>query len=172
MKKYSVIYADPPWRYSFSKSKSRKVENHYETMTLNDICSLKIPTEKNAVLYLWATAPKLLEALKVMEAWEFKYKTQAIWDKCNIGMGYWFRGQHEILLVGVKGKFSPPEQEHRVSSVFKSPRTKHSKKPDAFMDRIKLWFPKSERIELFSRSKFEGWDSWGNEVESDIKITQ
>jgi len=170
MKKYSVVYADPPWRYSFSKSKSRKIENHYETMTLEDICSMQLPVEKNAVLYLWATAPKLLEALKVMEAWGFKYKTQAIWDKCRIGMGYWFRGQHEILLVGTKGKFSPPEQMFRISSIFKSPRGKHSKKPDDFRAMIKLWFPGHNRIELFSRAKFPGWDHWGNEIESDIKL--
>lgn len=56
------------------------------------------PSEDNAVLYLWATAPKLLEALEVMRAWGFKYKTQAVWDKSWVGMGYWFRGQHEILL--------------------------------------------------------------------------
>ena len=64
MKKYQVIYADPPWRYSFSKSKSRKIENQYPTMTVDDICKMDIPIDDNAVLYLWATAPKLLEALK------------------------------------------------------------------------------------------------------------
>jgi len=139
-------------------------------MTVPEICALNIPIEDNAVLYLWATAPKLLEALQVMEAWGFKYKTQAIWDKCHIGMGYWFRGQHEILMVGTKGKFSPPTQEHRISSIFKTPRTKHSKKPDEFRDMIKLWFPNKSRLELFSRDKFDGWDSWGNEIDSDINI--
>jgi len=168
MKKYNIIYADPPWRYSFSKSKSRKIENQYPTMELKDICDLKIPSEDNCVLYLWATAPKLLEALKVMESWGFKYKTQAIWDKEIIGMGYWFRGQHEILLVGVKGKFSPPIK--KVSSVFKFRRTNHSKKPKQIKDYIELAFPKERKIELFAREKTEGWDVWGNEVNSDIKI--
>jgi len=102
MKKYQVIYADPPWRYSFSKSKSRKIENQYPTMSVEEICAMDIPSDDNAVLYLWATSPKLLEAIKVMEAWGFTYKTHAIWDKEKVGMGYWFRGQHEILMVGVK----------------------------------------------------------------------
>jgi N6-adenosine-specific RNA methylase IME4 len=67
IKLYDVIYADPPWRYSFSKSSSRKIENHYNTMTLDDICSLQVPSKENSVLYLWATAPKLIQALKVMD---------------------------------------------------------------------------------------------------------
>ena len=96
-KKYNIIYADPPWRYDFSKSNNRKIENQYPTMTVDEICNLPIPTSKNAVLYLWATAPKLLEALKVMKAWGFEYKTNAVWDKDAIGMGFWFRGQHELL---------------------------------------------------------------------------
>lgn len=165
-KAYQVIYADPPWRYSFSKSKSRQIENQYQTMTLEDIKRLDIPTDKNCVLYLWATAPKLLEALAVMKAWGFKYKTQAVWDKEIIGMGYWFRGQHEILLVGTKGKFSPPPQSGRVSSVIVERRTRHSKKPDKVRDLISEWFPNALKIELFARQKAEGWDVWGDEVQS------
>lgn len=135
-------------------------------MTLNDIKNLNIPTAKNCVLYLLATAPKLLEALEVMEAWGFKYKTQAIWDKEIIGMGYWFRGQHEILLVGTKGKFSPPPQSMRVSSVFTERRGKHSKKPNKIRTLISKWFPTELKIELFARQPTKGWDSWGDEIES------
>ena len=81
--KYDVIYADPAWRYDFSKSKSRDVENQYPTMTIDDICNLPVKnmTNENAVLYMWATAPKLPEAMKVIEAWGFKYVTHGIWDK-------------------------------------------------------------------------------------------
>ena len=99
-KEYSVIYADPPWRYSFSKSHTRDIENQYPTLTVEEIAALSIPAAKEAVLYLWATAPKLREALHVMDAWGFEYKTHSIWDKEILGMGYWFRGQHELLLVG------------------------------------------------------------------------
>ena len=174
MKKYSVIYADPPWRYDFSKSNSREIENQYPTMMIEEIKNLPINliSDENAVLYLWATAPKLLEALDVMKAWGFQYKSNCIWDKEIIGMGYWWRGQHELLLVGTKGKFSPPTQEIRESSVYREKRTKHSKKPSHFRDKIFEYYPDLSKIELFSREPIIGWDVWGNEVESDIEIIQ
>ena len=106
-KKYQVIYADPPWRYT-PAVKNRQVENHYPTMALSEIMEMDIPSDKNSVLYLWATASKLPDCLKVMEAWGFTYKSQMVWDKELIGMGYWARGQHELLLIGTRGKFSPP----------------------------------------------------------------
>jgi N6-adenosine-specific RNA methylase IME4 len=169
-RKYDVIYADPPWRYDFSKSDSREIENQYPTMTVEEICALKIPSKENSVLYLWATAPKLLEALQVMKAWGFTYKTQAVWDKEIVGMGYWFRGQHEILLVGTKGRFSPPSQSNRTSSVFRERRSKHSKKPDSIRNWITVWFPAADKVELFARQKYEGWSVWGNEVVSTIEL--
>jgi N6-adenosine-specific RNA methylase IME4 len=85
-------------------------------------------------------------------------------------MGYWFRGQHEILLVGTKGNFSPPPQERRRSSVFEFARGKHSKKPDEIRDLIKDWFPDVERVELFCRHPADGWDVWGNEVECTAEL--
>lgn len=163
---YDVILADPPWQYDFSKSSSRDIENHYDTMSLVEIKNLKVPAKKNAVLFLWATAPKLLEALEVMEAWGFKYKTQAVWDKKIIGMGYWFRGQHEILLVGVKGKVSPPVAAVRVSSVLSFKRQEHSKKPEFVYNMIESYFPSSKYLELFARHKRVDWSSWGNEIEN------
>lgn len=162
--KYDVIYADPPWRYDFSKTKNREIENQYPTMTVEEICDLPIPAKENSVLYLWATAPKLLEALKVMQSWGFEYKTHSIWDKRTIGMGYWFRGQHELLLVGVKGKFSPPVAEHRVSSVFSEKKTKHSKKPLWYLEYLSKTYQDLSKIELFARQYADGWDCWGNEV--------
>lgn len=173
MKKYQIIYADPPWRYDFSKDKADKIENHYPTMTNEDICKIKVPSDNNCVLYLWATAPKLLEALEVMKAWGFKYKTQAVWDKTWVGMGYWFRGQHEILLVGTKGKVSPPKPSDRVSSVYREKKGKHSKKPRYFRDIITNSFPIDwNRLEMFAReNESPSWDVWGNEVESDINLT-
>lgn len=170
MEKYKIIYADPPWRYDFSKDNADKIEVHYPTMTNEDICKINVPSEDNAVLYLWATAPKLLEALEVMKAWGFKYKTQAVWDKTWVGMGYWFRGQHEILLVGIKGKFSPPIPTARESSVYREKKSKHSKKPIYFRELISKQFPNDSKIELFAREKVDGWDSWGNEIISDITL--
>lgn len=167
---YQVIYADPPWRYSFSKSNSRKIENHYPTMSLGEICALDVPSDDNCVLYLWTTAPKLIEGLKVMESWGFEYKSQAVWDKKRIGMGYWFRGQHEILLVGTKGRVSPPTPNERVGSVLGYERGKHSKKPNQVRDLIKSWYPSANRLEMFCRSPASGWDVWGNEVDSSLEI--
>lgn len=171
-KKYQIIYADPPWRYDFSKDNADKIEVHYPTMELKDIKDLvyKLPIDENAVLYLWATAPKLIEALEVMKAWGFTYKTQAVWDKTWIGMGYWFRGQHEILLVGVKGKFSPPKSTERESSIYREKKGKHSEKPTYFRNLISKQFSTQNKLELFARQKTEGWDVWGNEVESDINL--
>ena len=130
MKKYQIIYADPPWRYEHPVSNSRKIENQYPTMELEEIKRLSVPAEENSVLFLWATAPKLLEGLEVMKDWGFNYRSCLVWDKQVLGMGYWFRNQHELLLVGIKGKFSPPPPSQRISSILKEKRGAHSHKPD------------------------------------------
>lgn len=160
----SIILADPPWRYDFSSTSERSIETHYSSMSLEQIKKMKIPSEKDSVLLLWATAPKLKEALEVMESWGFEYKSCAIWDKEIIGMGYWFRGQHELLLVGIKGKVKPPKEKDRISSVIKIKRKKHSEKPKEFYDIIEKMFPNEKYLELFARSKRKNWISWGNEV--------
>lgn len=161
--KYNVIYADPPWRYEFSETSMRAIENQYPTMDLEDIKQLKIPVADNAVLLLWATAPKLEEALSVLNSWGFTYKTCAVWDKEKVGMGYWFRGQHELLLLGVKGNFNAPEEQNRFSSVIRQPRSKHSKKPEQVYEMIERMFPHGQYIELFAREQRGGWGGWGNE---------
>lgn len=183
MKKYDVIYADPAWRYDFSKSNNREIENQYPTMTTKDICNLKVSdiASDNCVLYLWATAPKLLDAIKVVECWGFQYKTHAVWDKGASGIGYWFRGQHEILIVATKGKVSPPKTDLRCGSLLRYPNqnrlaringkcNQHSLKPWEIKEMIKRWFPNQNKIELFSRDQTEGWDVWGNEVVSDVVL--
>jgi len=133
-------------------------------MEIEDIRNMSIPAADNSVLLLWATAPKLEEALSVMDSWGFVYRTCAVWDKEVIGMGYWFRGQHELLLVGVRGSFSPPGPESRVGSVYREKRGKHSKKPEHYYGLIESMFPGERYLELFARGSREGWDSWGNEV--------
>jgi N6-adenosine-specific RNA methylase IME4 len=172
METYRVIYADPPWRYDFSLSKSRRIENHYPTMTLEEICALKVPAADDAVLFLWTTNPKLREGLEVVKAWGFEYRTVLVWDKQIIGMGYWFRGRHELVLVATKGNFPPLPECLYTDSVISQRRTKHSKKPDAVRDLIAALFPEARKIELFAREKVAGWDAWGNEVESDVDLTK
>jgi len=139
-------------------------------MKIEDICKIDVPSDDNAVLYMWATAPKLKEGLQVIEAWGFEYKTHAIWDKEQMGMGYWFRGQHELLMVGVKGKFSPPKASLRTSSVIRGNRHKHSSKPNKIRDYLALCYPDFAKLEMFARTKTEDWDVFGNEVLPDVEI--
>lgn len=167
MSGYGVIYADPPWRYD-NGTPGREIERHYQTMSDEEICAIDVPCAKDAILYLWATAPRLESALAVMKAWGFHYKTQAVWDKVKVGMGFWFRGQHEILMVGTRGNVSPPPQALRIPSVIHCPRGRHSSKPELVRDKIAEWYPDAKRLEMFSRMKRPGWDSLGNQVEHDL----
>ncbi|HNR65452.1 MAG TPA: MT-A70 family methyltransferase [Atribacterota bacterium] len=168
---YDVIYSDPPWRYEHVKNSNDSIEAHYPTMDLEEIKAMKVPAAENTVLLLWVTSPKLEEGLQVLNAWGFNYRSSMIWDKSGIesgknwiGMGYWFRGQHELLLVGVKGKFSPPKEEFRFPSIYREFKTEHSKKPEFIYEMIEKMFPGHKYLELFARNTRENWRSWGNEV--------
>lgn len=168
---FDVIYADPPWRYEHAKTTNDSIEAHYPTMNLEDIKSMKVPSAENSVLLLWTTSPKIEEGLQVLNSWGFSYRSSMIWDKSGIekginwiGMGYWFRCQHEILLVGVKGKFSPPKEDCRFPSIYREKNGEHSKKPEFIYEMIEKMFPGHKYIELFAREKRNGWEAWGNEV--------
>jgi len=165
-KKYQLIYIDPPWKYDFSRSKRREIENQYPTMDLEEIKALPIGelAEDDSVIFLWATSPKLEEAIQVINAYGFKYVTSAVWDKIKIGMGYYFRSRHEHILVGKKGALPVPDPKNRPDSVIEIPRGKHSKKPTEFYEILENMYPKATKIEIFSRIKREGWDVWGFEA--------
>lgn len=182
---YKVIYADPPWAFSnYSDEwhkqgeKSRWVGKKYGVMTTQDIMDLPVKNlaDKDSVLFLWATMPKLPEAFKVMNAWGFKYKTCAFtWVKENTkadtlftGMGFWTRANAEICLLGTRG--SPKRVSRSVRQIIISKRREHSRKPDEARGRIVELMGDVPRIELFAREKVDGWDSWGNEVESDVEL--
>jgi N6-adenosine-specific RNA methylase IME4 len=154
--------ADPPWEYDLPLRGSPDM--HYGTITLDQLSVLKVPSSENAILFLWATNPKLQEALAVMKAWGFEYKTNLVWVKDKIGNGYYFRGQHELLLVGKKGAMPVPTEETRPSSVLNAPRGEHSEKPQEVYSLIERMYPNRKYLELFARKKREGWTSWGNEV--------
>jgi len=163
--KFSIIYADPPWEYEHSVSAGREIENHYPTMELEKIKAIRIPADDDALLFLWAPAPKLEEALEVMRAWGFSYRTCMVWVKDKIGMGYYVRVKHELLLIGVRGDgIGAPLPENRPESVVFAERAEHSKKPDIFYELIEKMYPKHSKIELFARSRRGGWEAWGNEV--------
>ncbi len=166
--RYAVIYADPPWRYEHPPigASNRSIENHYPTMTLEEICTVPVGdiTTENAILFLWATAPKLAECFDVVGAWGFTYRTCMIWAKDKIGMGYHARNRHEILLIAKKGQLAPPEPADRPDSVVEAPRQAHSAKPAIFYELIERMYPGLPKVELFSRSPRDGWAAWGNEA--------
>lgn len=165
----NLIMADPPWKYDFAETDNRQIENHYPTGTVPEIAKymrgemLKNDVASDAVLFLWATVAKLTEAFELLDEIGFQYKTSAVWDKEKIGMGYWFRGQHELLLVATRGQFSPPEQENRRSSVFREVRGKHSAKPVCVYEWIESAFPEAVKMEIFQRTQRTGWIGVGNE---------
>jgi len=170
--RYNIIYADPPWKYAFSQSKSRSLDNQYPQMDIKDIKKLPVSdmSENDAVLILWVTFPKLLEGIETLKAWGFTYTTMLFtWvkkyksGKNFFGMGYYTRSNTEICLLGKKG-IGIPALNHSISCVIESEWTKHSQKPDIVRDNIVTLFGDLPRIELFARKKTEGWDVWGNEV--------
>lgn len=176
MKKYNIIYADPPWAYKVwsDKGEGRSAESHYRTMTLDDIKKLPVNNiaDKNCALFMWVTYPCLEQGLEVMKAWGFRYKTCAFsWIKMNkkkdtpfVGMGYYTRANNEICLLGVKGK--PLERKSRkVQQVVMSQIREHSRKPDEVRNRIVELFGDLPRVELFCRHPEDGWDSIGNEID-------
>lgn len=168
--KYGVIYADPEWSFeTYSENgKDRSADNHYPTSSTEDIMArgVKDIAADDCVLFLWATSPMIKDALRVMDAWGFTYKSQAIWNKDKIGTGYWFRNKHEILLVGTRGEIPAPAMGDQFPSVIDAPVGAHSAKPVKFYEIIETYFPTLKKIELNARNRRSGWDSWGNEVES------
>lgn len=159
---YSVIYADPPWRYGLPFAGAP--DSHYTTLETSKICDLEVPSHEDAVLFLWVTNPLLKDGLNVMSSWGFSYKTNMAWIKERAGTGYYVRGQHEILLIGIKGSIGTPPEASRPPSVLHSPRRKHSEKPIEVYDLIESMYPNQKYLELFARTKREGWTAWGLEV--------
>jgi N6-adenosine-specific RNA methylase IME4 len=167
-KRYPVVYADPPWRYENPPigASGRSIENHYPTMTLEEICALPVGeiAASDAILYLWATAPKLAECLQVITAWDFTYRTNLVWDKQVIGMGYHARNQHELLLVARRGQIPPPAAGTQPASLYSERRGEHSAKPIFFYEMIERTYPGCAKLELFARAERSGWDRWGNQA--------
>lgn len=144
-------------------------------MNIDDICNLPVKNiaSENCVLFLWVTFPTLLDSFKVIEAWGFNYKTVAfVWVKHNKKTPtlFWTRANAEICLLATKGK--PKRISAKVHQVIISPIEEHSKKPNEIRKRIVNLIGDLPRIELFARQKTDGWDVWGNEVNSDIKLLE
>ena len=171
MKKYQIIYADPPWEWKTYSDRGRikTSDRHYPLMSLDNLSRLNIPSDKNCILFLWVQNGHLHNAIHLGEKWGFTYKTIAfIWDKQNFGLGYWTRKGAEICLLFTKGH--PKRQDGGVRQFISQKVREHSKKPDEIKSRIVKLMGNLPRIELFARQKTEGWDVWGNEVEGDIEL--
>ena len=162
------------------KGLGRSAENHYPTMSLEDIKNLPINNlaDKNCVLFMWTTIPLLKDSFSVLDSWGFEYKSIAfVWIKLNKksdtlfwGMGHWTRSNAEFCIFATKG--NPKRVSASVHQVILSHIERHSKKPQEARDRIVQLMGDLPRVELFAREKCGGWDAWGNEVESDINMTE
>ena len=167
--RYPVILADPAWDYRLynkESGSSRVAAEHYPTMTLDEICALPVShlATDAAVLFLWTTSVHLQESFQVLAAWGFEYKTNVVWVKDKFGLGSFIRGQHEHLLIAIKGDIPCPLPENRPPSLITAPRREHSRKPDEAYALIERMYPELPKIELFARHARLGWEVWGNEV--------
>ena len=162
-KKYKTIYADPPWLESGGGKIKRGADKHYSLMKTQDIKNIPVHSIANddCWLFMWVTNNFLKDGLDVMDYWGFRYITNIVWAKDRFGIGYYFRGQHEICLFGKKGQIKPESRSE--STLVTAKKSKHSKKPEEFYQKIEA-LNSGDKIELFARNTREGWDSWGNEV--------
>ena len=179
-KKYKIIYADPPWEYVKLNFYQKKGVNNkvYERMKIEEIKSIKIEeiADDNSLLFLWVTNPMLKKGLEVMQSWGFEFTTIAfVWVKTYrngkeiTGMGRYTRSCVELCLLGKKG-VGVIRKDTNVPQIVYSNLQNHSKKPEEIRNRITKLCGDVKRIELFAREKKDGWDCFGNEVNSDIQL--
>lgn len=171
---YRVIYADPPWSYGDERAglagyEGTAAADHYPTMPTADICALPVRDwcDADAVLFCWATFPLLPDALEVLRAWGFRYKTAFVWTKGRGSMGHYHDASCELLLVATRGG-GVPDVDKRERQMQQWPRPKgHSRKPEEARQMIERLYTHGRRLELFRRGDApEGWDVWGNEAQS------
>lgn len=190
-KKYQVIYADPPWDYGGKMQYDKttiKGENigfekkiflssagfKYPTLKLKQLKTLDVKSiaDDDCILFMLTTGPQLANSVELGEAWGFEYKTVAfVWDKMIHNPGRYTLSQTEFVLVFKKGKIPQPRGARNVRQMVAVPRGKHSEKPIEVIKGITKMFPQQDKIELFARNNFVGWDNWGLEVpDSKIEI--
>jgi len=171
MKRYKTVLADPPWMETGGGRIKRGADKHYSLMKMDEIIEYmkKIPFNENCHLYLWVTNNFLEKGLEVIKRLGFKYKTNIVWVKDRIGLGQYFRGQHELLLFGVKGNLpykhstNPSRSCCVESTVISAKRKNHSQKPMEQYNKIEST-SYSPYLEVFARDKREGWDALGDEL--------
>jgi len=191
MKKYNIIYADPPWKYNdvgvyqetFPKRKQVRPlrDLPYSSMNKNDLKQLPINeiSDFDCALFMWCNDSHIEEGIELMKSWGFKYKVISfVWvkktknGKLYANTGAWTMKNCEICLFGTKGAMSKYKIANNIYQVIENDRSKHSKKPQIFRDKIIELFGDIPRIELFARQKTDGWDVWGDEVNSSIDLSE
>lgn len=171
--KFDVCIMDPPYTYENKKTggsmKSGSAQK-YQTMTLDEIKSIPIHKimKKDSILFLWATVPLLPEALEIMKHYKYKYKTSIFWNKKNInGIGYYYRGQVEILLMGIKGHIKAFK--YQKPNIINAKRSIHSTKPTVFKTLISKSvcksIPNASFVELFARKQYKKWICTGYDID-------
>lgn len=190
-KKYSVIYADPPWDYGgkmqYDKSSKKDINVGFEknifissaafkypTVKLKDLKTLDVESicEDDALLFMWTTGPHMSNSIELGKSWGFDYKTVAfVWDKMIHNPGQYTLSQTEFCLVFKRGRIPKPRGARNMRQFLQHPRGKHSEKPEEIINRITKMFPEQKKIELFARNNYKDWDNWGLEIpESEIEI--
>ena len=169
--RYTVLYVDPPWQYDGASDPARKAERYYPTMSHEELLALPVGdiAASNAVLLMWVVPPKIAEAVALLTAWQFDFRTSACWDKggpggTRIGLGSFYRQQHELLFVATRGNVPPPAPANRPPSIIRAARGAHSAKPAIVREQIEAMYGNVPRIELFARGPVPGWDTWGLEA--------
>lgn len=165
-RKFKTILADPPWAYSNQATRAA-TDNHYETMSVENICELPVIelADDTAHLHLWTTNAFIYESARIMEAWGFEYKSVFLWVKPTMGIGNYWRVSHEFLMLGIKGNLS--FNDHSEMSWYSEKRSKHSRKPQKIIEKIEKVSP-GPYLELFGRETRKGWVVWGNEIERNL----
>lgn len=170
---YDLMFADPPWDFSLYSEKggNKSAQKHYRCLPMDEIMAFPVLdlAADNCMLLMYATNPMIPQQIRCMEAWGFTYKTMAVWrkmtthGKVGFGTGYIVRSSHEPILIGTRGK--PQAVAKNVRSIFDGKLREHSRKPEEGYAWAERLMPKARRrVELFSRTNREGWESWGDEV--------
>jgi N6-adenosine-specific RNA methylase IME4 len=183
-KKYDLIYADPAWNFQSNSisNPGRNVRKEYETMHIDKIAKLPVKriAKNDCMLAMWITTPLLNKIDQILKPWGFKYcGVLFTWIKLNkksqgifLGMGYVTRKNTEICIYGKRGKGIGSTNRRDISELIISKRREHSRKPEEAYRKLELLYPTAEKVELFARNHRNGWDSWGNEIESTVEFTK
>jgi N6-adenosine-specific RNA methylase IME4 len=178
--RYPILLCDPPWDYKGQTQHggtgvkdTGSAAGHYPTLTLKQLMDLDVQsiTADDALMFMWSSSPHLDQAVTLLKVWGFQWATVGfVWDKQRVNPGFYTMSQCELCLVGKRGRIPRPRGARNVRQLVSAMRGEHSEKPGEVRERIVAMFPHHRRVELFARERSDGWDAWGNEVQSDVEL--